>query len=241
VDLDGVTACYASVARQANGLIDRSPSWWLSNLLVAGDDSPVYRYLVRRTTGQVGGYVIYEQQALHGPRVDYSIACRELVWTDSHSLASLMTFLGYQRAFGKTLHWWGPVDEPLLAWLEYPRVEAHRSEPWMARILDVRGALEQRGYPHAVEASLEFQVNDELFCENSRPMRLVVAGGRGYVNDGRDPVAALDIGALSALYTGWVKAADLARLGRLQTDSDRVRDLFDLVFAGPKPWISERF
>jgi predicted acetyltransferase len=60
----------------------------------------------------------------------------------------------------------------------------------------------------------------------------VTRGGNGAVR--------LDVRALATLYSGFVRASDLARSGRVAGDSASLETL-DALFAGPPPALGDYF
>src|SRR5204863_5113458 len=115
----------------------------------------------------------------------------------------------------------------------------HREFRNMSRILDVPTALESRGYPASVTGSSAFTVDDPLFQENAGSFLVEAAGGRVQVTTqpgGRGAGGpAIGVGALSAMFTGYVTPAVAARVGLVDPD-DPALDLFARLFAGPPPW-----
>ncbi|WP_018658015.1 GNAT family N-acetyltransferase [Actinomadura flavalba] len=107
------------------------------------------------------------------------------------------------------------ADDPVL-WLVSERTDDRvRRQRWMLRVLDVRAALEGRGYPQGVSASVTFTLDDPHVPANDGTWRLSVADGAATVETAAAP-ADVRLGArgLSALYAG-VPAATLRRTGLL--------------------------
>ncbi len=105
----------------------------------------------------------------------------------------------------------------------------------MFRVLDVRSALAQRGYP-AIDADVVVAVDDPQFPENAGPWRLIVRGGEASVEPARDDdVRPLSIGILSSLFTGFLRVPDAIRLGYLDASDPAVPALQRLL-AGADPW-----
>lgn len=96
----------------------------------------------------------------------------------------------------------------------------------MLRLLDVRRALESRGYPEAVSARLELEVQDDCIPENSGRFVLDVSGGKAEVRTGGSGRLRLHVRGLAALYTGFLSHVDLGLL-RLAEGEPR-----DLALAG---------
>ena len=106
---------------------------------------------------------------------------------------------------------------------------------WMLRLLDVRTALATRGYP-PIDAEVVVAVHDPAFPENAGPWRLIVRAGEAQVEPAPDArVAAMPIGILSTLFTGFLTVPDAVRLGYLRRNDPAVPGLQQLL-AGPDPW-----
>ena len=118
---------------------------------------------------------------------------------------------------------------------------------WMARIVDVPGALTARGYNPSITAELELTVRDPLASWNTGRWSVAVADGSATVTKRSDtsPSGAdelvVDIQSLSGLYTGYVSPAELIRAGRLDSASPQAVAALAAVFAGPAPRMVDFF
>lgn len=237
-DLPGVNAGYRAAGLASAGQLDRSPAWWQERLLYPAD-GPLYRFLVRDENG-VAGHIVYTQVPVDGPEgYDYDLQVRDISWRTATAALALLAFVGANQPMGRDVVWTGPVDEPLLAFLSGvgPRADWHFS--WMLRLLDVRAALEARGYPPDLTLSTAITIDDTVLPANSGSYRISVSAGEARVEPHSGPAPSCDIGAFSALYSGWSRAEALVRLGRLRdaTPADLAR--LDLLFGGPTPWMTE--
>jgi predicted acetyltransferase len=105
----------------------------------------------------------------------------------------------------------------------------------MLRLLDVPAALERRGYP-SEDGSCTIAVDDPLFPQNAGPWRIEAKRGKVAVVAADGPSGrAVPIGALSSMFSGYLRPADAVRLGHLVADDPAV-DLLSRLFAGPDPW-----
>lgn len=110
----------------------------------------------------------------------------------------------------------------------------------MLRLLDVRRALESRGYPEAVSARLELEVQDDCIPENSGRFVLDVSGGKAEVRTDGSGRLRLHVRGLAALYTGFLSHVDLGLL-RLAEGEPRDLALAGALFSGPPPAMPEIF
>lgn len=238
--LPDIVESYRGFARQSNGLLERPLHWWTERVL-AHSERPVYKYLARRR-GVITGYLIYVQEPEPGDLpYCFSIACRDLVWHDCQSARAMLAFAGSHRGLGKNLFWYAPAENPLALLLNQDVVRVRWSYPWMTRLVCVTEALQGRGYPQSLKAALELQVTDSVLPENDGPIRVEVCDGVARVTPVKNASARVDVGILSAMYTGWLPASDAVRLGRLENATSQEIATIEAMFAGPKPWLGEMF
>ena len=71
-------------------------------------------------------------------------------------------------------------EEPILKHIQEPvQWDIRSTTHWMLRIVDVKTAIECRGYPRAVSASLCFDIEDDLLPANHGVWRISVSEGKG--------------------------------------------------------------
>jgi predicted acetyltransferase len=142
------------------------------------------------------------------------------------------------------------VDEPL-RWLladeRAMQVEHEYDHLWL-RLLDVRAALEARGY--AGRGRFAFHLTDPLGFAPARIL-LEVDGADARVVEvdaaapdpaPGTPLVALSVAELSALYLGGVSAQTLARAGRITEGAPGDAALLDALFRSPVvPWLNIGF
>ena len=140
----------------------------------------------------------------------------------------------------------GPLD-PLVYLLRepsvgvaHPRVKTLFSMDWMLRLVDVKKALEGRGYPAGLNAELHFDIRDDMLPANNGRIVLAVEGGRGEVRSGGDGRINLHVRDLAALYSGFLAPGELTTLGSLSAPTGDL-GLAGAVFAGPRPWMPDMF
>ena len=239
-DLEGLTECLSGYAAGHNGPVQsHEASWWHRRALAHEGEGTLQRTVVVRRGAGVAGYASYYTAS---GEAGYQLVCKHLVARDGDALLSL---LGYFRRFenGATdFAWYGPPHGgPVGLALGSNGFQVQvRLTRWMARVLDVAGALQARGYADASgEAVIE--IADPLFPENTGPWHVRAEAGRvSVVPTGAAAGRPLPIGAFSALYTGFATPEDLVQLGVLSAGDARL-PFFARLFAGPTPWMADFF
>jgi predicted acetyltransferase len=114
-------------------------------------------------------------------------------------------------------------------------VTPHDRYRWMLRILDVRAALEGRGYP-PIDAEATFAIEDPRYSENTGVWRVRLSAGEPKVEQAPShDRRAISIGTFSSMFTGYLRPDDAVHLGYLDRDDPAVETLASM-FSGPDPW-----
>ncbi len=235
-DLQGVMTCYERWVREIPGGVEATgEAWWRKRVLNPAQDE-TYRAVVVRGGEGIEGFAAFTREAAPGHlSVDFGLSCRSLVaLTDRARRALLAYFRGY-RGVGRWLRWAGSPNDPTMFLLADHDLEEVWRYRWMLRILHVESAFMGRGYP-AIDASAEFRVADPRYDENAGTWRLTLTGGVPVIErigDAGD--GALSIGVLSAMFTGFLRPRDAARLGHLD-HADPAVDALGRILDGPDPW-----
>jgi hypothetical protein len=239
-DLDGVRACYRASVSGHNGPIDSDEDdWWRNRILGPWFSSDLQRAVVARGPDGIEGYASFTYGPASGAiDFNYSVVCRHLVASTLSGMASLLSYLRAFRGLGVALRFTGPPAAPLALLIEEQRVLPAWTYRWMLRLLDVPAALAGRGYA-PVSASFDLVVEDGLFPENRGPWRVVVDDGSASVSQGSGSAdAAVSIGTLSSVYSGFLSAWDAAALGLIEPS---MAPVLASVFGGPAPWMHDFF
>lgn len=221
---------FEAQARQSAGLLDRHPAIWAR--WQEYQDKTVYKYLIKQGK-QVLGYVIFVQNDRGEPMLilDYSVLTRD-------AGRRLLSFLGDHRTTIPRVEWAGGPLDPLLYLLSEQKVRIVKKSDWMTRIIDVKKALEARGYTSGLQAELHLDVTDDLLPWNHGRFVANLQDGKLQVEPGGDGRIHLGIRELAALYTGFQTPQELRLTGEFEA-SEADMGLTGLVFAGPRPWMSE--
>ncbi len=236
---DIVKHLYTERARTSAGQLDR-PAWMWNFRLEPPNQQP-HRFLIMQD-GMPMGYVVYVQ----GTRTEPLTVTDYCARTPEAARCILKLFAGYRTMVDYVKWQGGPLDQLLYSLREnlYAGMRLrHRVSTnfdWMLRVVDVAGALEGRGYPSSVSATLHFDVHDEVLPQNNGRWTLNVADGAGHVSKGGDGDMRIDVRGLAALYSGFMAPAELQSIDLLDGPDDALAHA-TAVFAGPRPWIGDMF
>lgn len=242
-DLGQVRACYGRAIDTANGPIDSDDDlWWPERIMGRRNPDELHRAIVARgANGDVEGYASFLYEKEEGDLdIDFRLDCKHLVASTLEGYASLLGYFRGFRGLGRALVFPGPPVEPLAMLVEEQRLKPAWTFRWMLRLLDVKGALEGRGYP-PVSGEAVVEVEDGMFPDNRGPWRISAEGGKVEVSSAEgERVRPIPIGTLSSMYSGFLSPFDAARLGLMDGDDPAVSVLARL-FAGPAPFMLDWF
>jgi len=235
-----ILSCYRAFGRVNNGLVDRSTGWWRERIVDPYLDRPTFRYVARKA-GEVTGYVVFGQEPDPHAVMPYSSAvnCLDLVWGDAAAAGALLAFLGAQGPLVSAILWSGPPNDPLGVALNAAPLRVAETMPSMLRLIDVEKALAGRGYPDGPTVEVTFGVRDPSLPANNGAYHLVVEDGAASVTPVASAACTIDVRGLAAMYSGYLSAAAVARLGLIDGPAAEVLDPLDRAFAGPPPWMVE--
>jgi predicted acetyltransferase len=172
---------------------------------------------VLEVDGEVRGYVLYRvlnQWDDRGP--SNVVNAIEVIGVDHAAERTIWSWVMDLDLAGNVRGWRGPVPHPLMLELTEPRrMGLTIRDGLLLRILDVRAALEGRGY--ATPGSLTFDLTDADRAPNAGRWRLDVAddGGAKLTPSTDEPDLRLDTSDLATVYLGAFRFADLARSDRV--------------------------
>lgn len=238
-DHHAVEAAYASSARDRNGYLARGPYMWSRVRRPRGKATYGIGFFSER--GALEAYVHFllvpsDESAF------YTVVVKDAAATTSRGYDAVVRYIGELRSCGREVELRAGPSDPLLMRLAEPHYEEKSVEDWMVRVVDVKAAIEARGYTKFQRASVVLDVRDALVPANHRAVRVDVADGRAKVSAARATKDAirLDVRALAPLFTGYLSATRLAALGELEGSVGAI-EAADAVFHGPMPSMNEMF
>jgi predicted acetyltransferase len=230
-----IHAAYREVAQRSPGWLDRNEYMWGRVPEWRGETRDGYAVLDGH---DIAGYLFLAPRRLDSGRHDLFLS--DFVAHDAHAARRLFAFLAGHRSLADDVVWFGGANDALLAVLPEMSYRARLLYNWMVRIVDVRAALEQRGYSASVEVELHLEVSDDVLTANNARFILHLENGRASVKPGGKGRIELDVRALASLYTGFLSAEALAATGRLKAEKNDLARA-TAVFAGQTPSMPDMF
>lgn len=226
---------YREHAAARAGHLDRSEYIWRR---VRGPRGFTARGFIVEEGGRVEGYVyLYERR---GAGLFYNVHVTDIVTRGPSATRRLLGFLSDHGSNGRDLLFASGPSDPFAQALPEVGFELKGDDQWMLRVVDVKKALEARGYIGGLRAEIHLDITDELLPENAGRFVLSVEGGRGRVRRGGRGRLSLDVRGLAPLYTGHMHPAGLAAAGLLAGAPAEMQRA-TAIFAGPSPWMPDQF
>lgn len=235
-DMPRVHACYAAFAAKHNGSLDRGPYIW--NRIRKHRDDVFHGFAVHNDAHELEGYLFLAQKRRPDGRQDLSLS--DIAFTSAAAGRRLWSLLADFSPMGEELTFFGGPTHPALELLQQQRHRVELRDTWLLRVLDVRRALETRGYPSALQAELHLDIHDDLIPANHGRFMLRVDRGSASVRQGGHGSLRLTARALAALYSGFLSPHQAKQLGYLDASDDEC-DHAAGFFATTTPWMSDMF
>jgi predicted acetyltransferase len=241
-DLGDIAEFYTGVAGRQNGPFDRTVKWWHERVLAPVNQREVYRYVARSADG-IGAYLVYSHEPA-GANLPYGfeLDCRDFFWSNPAAAEAILAFVRGHAGMGHGFRWIGPVADPLELRLRGVAPSVEKRLIAMCRLVDVGRALEARGYPDGLAASVRLRVRDDVVPENDGVIDVTFDGGRAQVEPGRDDGALdVDVRTLAAMFTGFIDPFAAADTGLLSGADPVVLHTLRTAFGGSPPWMAGFF
>jgi predicted acetyltransferase len=234
-----VRQLYEWRARRTAGNMQRPE--WLWQFRLAPRERKVFRFLVLRA-GQPEGYVAFAVGGRSDP-----LAVLDCVTLTPEAGRRVLALLADYSSVLDSAVWAGGPNDALLHLLRENlvggsrlRVTTKYSYDLMLRIVDPVAAIEARGFPAGLRATLQINLADDVLAENAGRYTIEVEGGRAAVSRGGAGRIALGMRELAAIYTGFMAPQELRAIGRIAGPDDDM-GLMGAVFGGVRPWVADMF
>ncbi len=224
---------YEKQARTTSGVLDRCEALWLR--ILKPFKGAAHAYVI----GRDEGYVVYDQQMLEGSG-HYDLLVRDMAVLTRAAGRRLLAFFADHRSLGDSVRFAAGPSLPFFLHPDEQKAKVTRLLRWMLRIVDVKRAIEARGYPPCVTSTAHLDVRDDVLPLNHGRFVIEVADGHARVRRGGKGSIRIDVRGLAAIYTGYLSPLDLRATGYVDAGDRELRCLAP-VFAGPAPWMPEIF
>lgn len=233
-DTDAVRACYTQFARQFDGPLDRGAYIW--NRIRAWREKVYQGFATRNENGEIDGYLYLTQNRKDTGKFD--IALSDFAATNADAFRRLLGFLADFAMMAELAIFHAGPHHPALMLLPQQSFTVKHHEFWMLRVLNVKQALEARGWPQGITGTAELEIRDDLVETNNGRFVVRVSGGAATVERGGSGAIAMDVRALAPLYTGLQDLRGLALAG-LVNGSDAALEAASVVFRRGSPWTGD--
>jgi predicted acetyltransferase len=229
-------ALYRSFIAERTLYLHRSTPLWQGGVLADREgEGPTHIAICRDGSGNAVGYLVY---TLRDSKVDHpargqEIQIRDLVWLDIAACRALWAFVGRHDLVGRVVWPNAPADDPAWEIFAEPRLlNAQDKEGVYFRIVDVAGALGERGY--SADGEIVIGVGpDRESPWNQGNWQLAVANGEAEVRATTDPAEVqFSIKSLSSAFSGFRRVSQLAAWGLVEGDAGAIARA-DAIFATP--------
>lgn len=236
-DHPAVFKLHADFGRTNQGVVERSELMW--GRIFRERSDRVYAYVVEpQDRSRIDGYLVYTQKHLDGQ--PYELQVRDLAYANHAAARRLLTYLADHGLLAGKAVLDGAHNDPLLAMMAADNLATRYNHFWMLRVVDAAEVLSQRGYPPGLGAKLHFELRDDLIEANNARYVLTIDGGRGAIRKGGLGQLRIDIRGLAPLITSHLSAEQLQSAGLLDGPPEALAAA-TAAFAGPAPWMNDRF
>lgn len=209
---------YEAYASRYNGTLKRDEKWWKYRINV---QPPGKIAIYRDAEGTVQGYLIFEVSKKE-------LKIDELVPLNEEARSALWSFIAQHDSMIEKVTLNAPIDDTLIDYLPDPRIKQEVVPYFMARIVDLKGFVEQYPFLPAEETmKLTIEVADpqapwnqgafELLIDESGQARLTALEQEANVEE--TPIQA-DIGALAMLLMSYRTGGQLSGSKRIHGPSE---------------------
>lgn len=236
-DEEAVRACYAAFARRFDGMLDRGPYIWSRTRKMR--DMEFTGFAVRGASGDLDGYVMIHQARRPDGRHD--VVLSDFCFLTPAAGRRLLALLADFSMMGHDLVFFGGPSHPALTLLRQQRYKVELKDSGLLRVLDVKGALEARGYPAGLNAELHLDVADDLLPRNAGKWVLRIEDGRAMVDRGGRGTVRTHIRGLAMMLTGYATPLQAKLLGDVDGAEADLSAAGALFTGSGTPWMCDMY
>lgn len=234
-----VRACYARFASVFDGLLDRAPYCW--QRIRKMRDGTVTKGFGFFADGALEGY-LYLHQMRKPETGHHDVLVLDMAYSTPRGGRAAARFLSNFGTVADEIMFFGGPLHPVLSFLPQQYFKVSKRDYWMVRVVDVKKALEMRGYAPGLRGEATLEIIDRLVPANQGRWTISVADGRAQVRSGGDaPSVRLDIRALGPVYSGLWTAKQAALLGLISGDQSALNAAGAIFAGGGTPWMIDMF
>ena len=241
-DQPRIEACYRRFASRFDGMLDRTQYIW--KRIKERPDDKFQGYGVLDDRGELTGY-LFMAQSRDTNSIRQELQLSDIAFTSEEAGKQLIAFLADYEPMADFVTLAGGPLHPLMTLLPQQRYEVKFKDYWMLRVVDVKRAMEARGYSSAVRGSVGIDVQDDVVAANNGRWSAEFADGRarlkkiGAAGGSRSGISC-GIRGLAAIYSGLYSPRQAALIG-LCSGEDKALDILGGALAGGTPWMSDHY
>jgi predicted acetyltransferase len=223
-DIPVLDCIYEPMARKYNGCFLRNADIWQQGHFMdrwTGKNRFIYLYC--SASGIPEGYISYNIK-------DQQMEVREFCANSLYAMQGIMNFIYAHQAQCSQVLMTLPPDALLVRLLPNPRFETRLQAGMMLRIVDVPGAISQRG-GLGIKCQLSIRIRDPLAEWNNKCFSIELDGVSAGAEACASATIECDIQSLSQLFIGFLSARELYSIGKIKCNEN---DLVQLDQCFPK-------
>jgi predicted acetyltransferase len=235
-DTPAVEACYLQFAQGFSGTLARGPYIWNRLRTMRGESFTGFGV---REAGTLTGYLFLTQRRREGFK--FEIGLSDLAFTTPAAGRRLLAFLRDFRMVSEEAVFTAGPAHPLLTLLAQQRYTLQLKDFWMLRIVDLKRAVEARGYAPGTTAELHLHVDDPTLPSNAGNWLVKIAAGSATAERAGRGDLRLRPRALASLYSGFLNGHALALAGLVQGPQHALNDAAAAFSFGGPPWCGDQY
>ncbi|WP_328687622.1 GNAT family N-acetyltransferase [Streptomyces phaeochromogenes] len=229
---------HRSLASAWHGPVDRPDWWWKWKY----PDTPTgpQLYEISDLDGQARALVGYSPTRT-GPW-GHELEITDYWAQDPDAAGLANAFISNQRSQATTVRFQPGTLPPLAPYLwtadQYTATQ-HVWHPWMLKLLDPAGAIEQRPWPEAATGHLDLRLLGPAGTEQH--LSFVIEAGKAATVTGRNPRLTLPASLFTSWYAGSISTEHLLQWGKADNVTKEHRLLLAAMSGSHHAWLPDRF